>query len=1501
MRFRILFVLLLVVSIFSGLYSQHEERIITEKNVYKYKLGKDSPFDIYLLDISKDINYMWRKDNIWGGFICVSSKAMEESIVQENHIYGDPYIETAKLNDVTSIFCSRKNYNELITDGKTLIQPYARTSNKPREFKLDKKDVFKTIFNGKEIQLKAIICSALSGEKFIILENKDYPLILRMELDFTVELTEIITESEDFFNLIPEFHQATIQYLSSDSTLNLSKVEEVLKKVKQIKREDLQLEWGFKLGMTYASHKKIDEAHSSLLAAIEGIDETKFVENFIYQKVLGNIALYYSDIKNYRTAIDYYLKLFELEKQNLVLGKMKYAKYMRSVIGKLTALYKRIDKPDSSNYYYMLADSTEKYFYDGVNDLIINKKYRQAINRILNALQNAEVYDEIYNTLLPKWESIPSHESYNIVFEVLQNMQSSKAQKYAAFNILYSAGTKKDIPQIVDILAKEPDFDIAQGLAGFIVSNAGRSSIPILLKLAFDENATENARFKAIWWFGDIKDKSIVPDLLKLAENTDNERLLFALAQRLGELGDPKAIPFILKYMKDFPESWQVIWALENMPPSKELLEMLHDRLKNGIDYNVRDEAAKTLGAIGNETSIPHLKEAMKDENEWVRYYSAEALWRLGDNYGMKYLIEHDMRADDINIDDNTATDYVSRTKDQSLFEDLKKNLINKDPKVRQMAIRSLGNIGNPSAIPILYKILDDIKEDENVKAEAIISLGLLREKKILPRLSFLIMDDTHRWRAAACLHQFVDRSVYDTLKYLFNINENDDVKEVYAVALSILKDADGIKFMRDRILSKNGPFLTRFEKVYPHLNFSSKEIAWIIENPSPNWYWEYLRKILFVNKSLKDFEEIQEVIKSTNINAEIKADISLEYATASREVRNHEMQLTIAEEVLLKAKELDSYRLIVESLWLTADAKIYSQKFDEAESDLMEAIKYCNELTSSERWSISVQFPEAYTHCLLGELYLAKKNFKKAFEYYELAATDLSRTPSGIIQYHQDEYILLGARVSSGKGAALIELGKNSFKEAIDGFEKVETKGIREKESRDRAYLGLIKSAIGEGNYEEAQKLSEKLILLKLNEDFSKMRVNPFNPDRKKEMEELVRRKQEIEDAKKEAEKETDKKDMTVDQVKQNKQREFKKYINTLKKENPKLFTIVNSEPSNLKEIQDAGIIPDNMAVLQYLIGEEELYIFVVTNLDLIIKKVDVKQSMLSKLVYKFRTQIKNQVVDDQFDQTAEELYRLLIEPVESELKGIDYVGIIPNQQLYYLPFSTLRKKDDTKYLFETYKIFFMNSTSLLGIVGQQKLKCNMKNATFSAYANADGSLPEAENEIKTISALYTKPNVFYKDEAKKEKVISTTGCKILQFATHGVTFQNEPTNSYLVLAPKGEQGKLTVEEVWGLDLKDCPLVILSACETAEGELIAGDEVVSLAFGFIYAGSSSCAATLWRVESQSTGMIMEEFHKSLKQNKSRIESLQDAMKKVKEKYPHPFYWSPFVLLGDWR
>lgn len=105
-----------------------------------------------------------------------------------------------------------------------------------------------------------------------------------------------------------------------------------------------------------------------------------------------------------------------------------------------------------------------------------------------------------------------------------------------------------------------------------------------------------------------------------------------------------------------------------------------------------------------------------------------------------------------------------------------------------------------------------------------------------------------------------------------------------------------------------------------------------------------------------------------------------------------------------------------------------------------------------------------------------------------------------------------------------------------------------------------------------------------------------------------------------------------------------------------------------------------------------------------------------------------------------------------------------------------------------------------------------------------------------------------------------------------------------------------LTSEDLYSLQI-NADLVTLSACETAIGKISNGDDVIGLSRGFLYAGASSTVASLWQVDDEATSFLMIEFYKNLKSTNKR-QALRAAQLETKKRYPQPYYWAAFQLIG---
>jgi CHAT domain-containing protein/tetratricopeptide (TPR) repeat protein len=147
----------------------------------------------------------------------------------------------------------------------------------------------------------------------------------------------------------------------------------------------------------------------------------------------------------------------------------------------------------------------------------------------------------------------------------------------------------------------------------------------------------------------------------------------------------------------------------------------------------------------------------------------------------------------------------------------------------------------------------------------------------------------------------------------------------------------------------------------------------------------------------------------------------------------------------------------------------------------------------------------------------------------------------------------------------------------------------------------------------------------------------------------------------------------------------------------------------------------------------------------------------------------------------------------------------------------------------------------------------------------------------------------------------------RAVHIATHGVLDATRPQFSGLVLSLVGnksdDDGFLRTAEVFNLKL-GAPLVMLSACESGLGKVKRGEGVVGLSQAFMYAGANTVGVTLWSVADKPTAELMTDFYQRLLgPNPSPSDAMREAQLAMisGKKYSAPFYWAPFVLVGEWK
>jgi CHAT domain-containing protein len=197
---------------------------------------------------------------------------------------------------------------------------------------------------------------------------------------------------------------------------------------------------------------------------------------------------------------------------------------------------------------------------------------------------------------------------------------------------------------------------------------------------------------------------------------------------------------------------------------------------------------------------------------------------------------------------------------------------------------------------------------------------------------------------------------------------------------------------------------------------------------------------------------------------------------------------------------------------------------------------------------------------------------------------------------------------------------------------------------------------------------------------------------------------------------------------------------------------------------------------------------------------------------------------------------------------------------------------------------------------------------------ARLSGTRTEAE-QIARLGKASGAPTDLWLDLDASEANLGArdvTKYRVLHIATHGLLNAERPQFTGVVLSlvgNKGDDGFLRTDEVFNLRLGS-PLVMLSACETGLGKEKRGEGVMGLTRAFLYAGAPTVGVSLWSVADKSTAELMTDFYKRLLSSPgaASIESSPSAAMRgaqlamiTGKKNSAPFYWAPFVLVGDWR
>ncbi|MEL6673865.1 MAG: CHAT domain-containing tetratricopeptide repeat protein [Bacteroidota bacterium] len=374
--------------------------------------------------------------------------------------------------------------------------------------------------------------------------------------------------------------------------------------------------------------------------------------------------------------------------------------------------------------------------------------------------------------------------------------------------------------------------------------------------------------------------------------------------------------------------------------------------------------------------------------------------------------------------------------------------------------------------------------------------------------------------------------------------------------------------------------------------------------------------------------------------------------------------------------------------------------------------------------------------------------------------------------------------------------------------------------------------------------------------------------------------------------------------------------------------------QPLALGEVQ--AQLADSQMLVEYYAGREFFFCFTVGKQDLSIRTV-VRSAEMDQQLSDFlgllsnKTQVEAQGNDpatrQAYLQLGHELRTWLLPP--SLPDQVRSLIVIPDGQLAYLPFGLLPLDSlageqlpdwrELPYVFRAFDLQYAYSATYRFGVKRPERSARAPFAGIAPQYNGElfvasrdlegrygtrqlGALKYAEAEVKEIAQAYggeartgaAASEAWFKTQA--------SDYQILHLAMHALLDPEEPMFSGLAFsgASDTEDNFLHAYEIYGLDLST-ELVVLSACNTGQGQIQAGEGVMSLARAFSYAGCPNVLMSLWQADDQATATLMAAYHQFLQAGRGKSEALRLAQEQYLESQDltHPYYWSAFVLMGE--
>src|SRR6266850_728752 len=338
---------------------------------------------------------------------------------------------------------------------------------------------------------------------------------------------------------------------------------------------------------------------------------------------------------------------------------------------------------------------------------------------------------------------------------------------------------------------------------------------------------------------------------------------------------------------------------------------------------------------------------------------------------------------------------------------------------------------------------------------------------------------------------------------------------------------------------------------------------------------------------------------------------------------------------------------------------------------------------------------------------------------------------------------------------------------------------------------------------------------------------------------------------------------------------------------------------PFRLEDIQAA--IPPRTAIIEYFVIDGHFIALVLTDDGVSISKALCSTDDLLQIRRLLSFQFSRMSIPEgehgysgkEVESTEvhlRELYMALIQPLEPLIGDRDALVFVPHGLLHHVPLHAAF--DGNCYVIDRFTVTYAPSASVFHA-------CTSTDARESGRpllaGLSDRRSPWIEHEVRQLGNLLPGAQVFLGSAATQSNVLAhAASASIVHIASHGRFRADNAMFSSIELS----DSSLSLFDIYRLRMS-ARLVVLSGCSTGMSSVLPGDEPFGFARGFLYSGVPSVVVSLWNVNDLRSADLMVHFYRNLLSGLTKGRSLQLAMTTVRQEAPHPYYWAPFVLVGN--